>query len=206
MSPKKLDKNDYKVDVMPYWKDILKVSLSNPAGLKFIKNASGSETSIEFKNDRDNEILQFAEDVGYVTEIKRTILLLSSDKSDALHAVKYFTQIMFSLLNKWKYLKSEEVVDQVHGVEYVHWHLTDKGIEIALKLQEHEDNNLRHLTTVSYSKKAFWVSVGAILVASASMLFSYERLNLYETEVSKVKVDQAAIIKKLDVKKLPEKS
>lgn len=215
MSTNTIYKNQYQVDVMPYWRDILINLLNNPAGLKFIKKENNSITSIEFKKNRDDEILQFATDVGYITEINRGFKFLdsfeglSTDSTDVLSSVKYFTQIMFSLLHDWEYLNSNEEVDQLHKVEFVHWQLTMKGIDIALKLQEHKDNDKRHnaqlivsQTLKTNSTISLFISSGAALVSVVALAFAYqifqvnnERLNIAKTNLIKHE-EQEVILKK----------
>jgi hypothetical protein len=80
--------------------------------------------------------------------------------------------------------------------------LTPKGIDVALKLQEHEDNERRHGVTTNNSNKAFWVSVaaitvsvGALIAASLSAYLNFERLELYEVQIENMTSNQADILK-----------
>jgi hypothetical protein len=77
------------------------------------------------------------------------------------------------------------------GATYV---LSKTGIEVALKLQEHADNDRRHKVTVSFSKKAFWISIVALGAAVFSAWLNYKRLDLYEEDLQKVHTTQTAIL------------
>lgn len=64
--------------------------------------------------------------------------------------------------------------------------LNEKGVEVALRLQEHLDNERRHSNTSSLTKRAFYVSSAALIIAGLSAWFNYQRLDLYEAELKKV--------------------
>lgn len=83
--------------------------------------------------------------------------------------------------------------------------LTQEGVSTALKLLEHSDNDRRHSVTVSYSKKAFWISIGALSAAIISACFNFQRLDLYEKQVTKMVVNQTAILKEVKEPKLTQK-
>ena len=129
----------------------------------------------------------------------------SANKEDISYEVQlqWFTCLAMKALEEMKFVKSGEWTEGRYnsGFRYhnalTSYSLTPEGIDCALKLQEHNDNDKRHHATVSYSKKAFWVSVSALFIAVISMSFNYKRLDLYEEQVNKIEANQTALIKKL---------
>ena len=84
------------------------------------------------------------------------------------------------------------------------YHLTEKGVDAALKLQEHDDSERRHKATLFYSKMAFSVSLVALGAVILSVCINYNRLYLYKDEIGKVTSNQAAILKKIKQPKIPK--
>ncbi|MDK1289772.1 hypothetical protein [Pseudoalteromonas umbrosa] len=79
--------------------------------------------------------------------------------------------------------------------------LTSKGLETVLKLQEHEDNKRRHEASLSQSRKAFVVSVLALITVIVSTIFSYYRLSFYENQVLSPSSEQVKLKSKLSAQK-----
>lgn len=76
--------------------------------------------------------------------------------------------------------------------------ISEKGLGVALKYREHSDNERRHNETAAYSKKAFVISICALLAAIISACLSWQRLYLYEKQVNKVEAKQAAIVSQIN--------
>ena len=71
--------------------------------------------------------------------------------------------------------------------------LTSKGLDVVIKLQEHEDNEKRYTASLTLSKRAFIVSLVAVFAATISTVFNYYRLDLYEKQITKSEQNKVAI-------------
>tara|TARA_R110002167_G_scaffold346819_1_gene557596 strand:+ start:517 stop:1143 length:627 start_codon:yes stop_codon:yes gene_type:complete len=119
--------------------------------------------------------------------------LVIDDEADFWDAVGALLAAMHRAIELKLVVTSPDVIFAKDKGLFERYSLTEKGLSVALKLQEHEDNERRHNTTASNSNRAFWISVVALVFAAGSMWMSYKRLNIYESEVQKVKANQTSI-------------
>jgi hypothetical protein len=161
-------------------------------------------------------IYKYIETSGYDVEIKKQLkshkdikTLSKKDKE-----ILYCELALEAACNSMIHLKKSGYVYQLEVEQTIYedqqpklitrrdFGLTEKGIDVALKLQEHIDNQKRHITTVSYSKKAFGVSVGALIAAIISAYFNFQRLDLYQKQVVEIAENQSTILEKVEVPKV----
>jgi len=176
-----------------YWKQVL-VNMLNGIGAIYVTE----EGSLLDNNKDSKNCLSFTKNIGlfkflsykfkktnnyntYSNEAKKTVL--SSYVEFSLTAI--LERMVIS-----KYLTKSNYKSEVSGQFYS---LTDKGVEIALKLQEHSDNDRRHSTTTRLSYIAVGVSTMVLVAACFSGYQNHKRLNLYETQVNKLKCTQTKL-------------
>jgi hypothetical protein len=219
----------YDVDLKPYWKNILIFFLDVPGGFKFYDKLSFNNKSIDAQNIAisERELHQFADKAGYLSVIKKVLEnfdelpSLSTDKGDLIFRVKYHTSEMFDLLAKWGYLESQE--ESIGDTKYKHWFFTSKGIDTALKLEEHQDNKNRFNeqiiiseTLKSNSTKSVIISSLAAIISCAALMLTYsifsvnnERLNIakenqtentYQKVILQKAVDDISTLKAIELK------
>jgi hypothetical protein len=188
-----------------YWEKALRHFHNNHFQLVF--PVKGNVNSDYLYNDQSNNdlFLEFSKDIKMLENM--TIHFNKLDKrGDPLPKELILVEIKHSILSllqqleSWGYLENI-IFEEPFGLGPCStFKITDKGIEVALRLQEHTDNERRYATTALFSQRAFWVSVGALSAAIISAFLSYQRLDLYEKEVNKIESQQAAIVS--DIKEI----
>ncbi|MGO3423706.1 MAG: hypothetical protein ACTIMZ_14855 [Pseudoalteromonas distincta] len=157
-----------KVDSVKYWQKILKGFLNQPHGIALFIEPNEND----IKEPYNRRLIKFAEDVGYLSDIEEKITQ-SGDKVDTknrLILIRMFSDIAFTMLKKRGYLESTRLKNEDNS-EYEQWSINAKGTDIALKLQEHEDNEIRHNASLKLNKVAVSVSVVALIVTALSIIF-----------------------------------
>lgn len=195
-------RSDFVINPSIYWKKALLRFHRTPDEVRF--PAINDDGTIKSKSTVSDYkyIAHFAKSIGLDKDVLRVVnnvnsLSARSDSDEEL--IQTLTESglhqVFSQLKKWGYFTYKpNLVSTFDEREYCTWHITEKGIDVGLKLQEHEDNDRRHTTTVTYSKKAFFVSLIALSLALFSASLNYKRLDLYEEELQKVQSTQTAIL------------
>jgi len=204
----KFDDYDLQKRIDSNWKVILIYMFKNTATVSIPKESPCLDFEKEYIQ-LVNKLFFIMSDTKLFNEsgeyIKRTLLNSSPSKEEASNiaykSIVIISKQVFKKLNLYGYVTVSDNIIHQTTVQYNEYKITEKGIDVALRLQEHEDNERRHNTTVSYSKKAFWISSIALIIASISMLFNYKRLDLYEKQVNKIESAQTDMIKKLNLEK-----
>ena len=116
----------------------------------------------------------------------------------------YYENVVVRVRETLKVAKSLELVEIKEyetsnfdgcGFTMMYCQLTAKGLETALKLQEHNDNERRFNTMQNHSKNSFYLSFFALAVAIVAVIFNYQRLDLYEKEIIRLGHKENAMIK-----------
>lgn len=120
---------------------------------------------------------------------------LISDISD-------FTLVVGKVIEIIARAKSLELVDieehhhpSAENIMLRRYFLTAKGVDVALKLQEHIDNERRFGSMQFNTKRTFYISLTALAVAMVAAWFNYQRLDLYEQHLNQLENKGSAIIK-----------
>jgi hypothetical protein len=178
-----------KIDVIPYWKEILKEFLNNPAGIRMISHEKIGGSALEIINTSNDNLLKFSVSVGYLSQIESTIEWYQKktnsiiDDAQVLITIRIFLTTAFEVIKKWGYIQDENIRDSITHVEYTHWCLTEKGIDVALKLQENADNERRFLYQSEVSKtlkrNSNWsigISVTALFLTFSAVTLAFIKL------------------------------
>jgi len=203
----------YEVDVLiaeGYWKRAI-VYLLNVGSFMFIGY------------NEEDELFELFEFIDFTGDKK------PDDGMDLLEFVRYFQN------NEVKYMPGDELKIYLAAREMkVHIErlgllnglskddemelvsLNAKGLEIALKLQEHDDNERRFNdqrtisnTLKTNSTRSFWVSILALVMAFISVYFSYNRMEHSERRLELLEnktAHQSAVIEQPVIKKTVVKS
>lgn len=101
----------------------------------------------------------------------------------------YTIERSFERLNELGLIEINDTQDDKNIKYYAH-KITEKGLDVSIRLQEHIDNDRRFLaqkeisdTLKRNSTVSLYISVTAILVALTTLFFSYQRLKLMEDRV-----------------------
>jgi hypothetical protein len=110
-------------------------------------------------------------------------------ESIALKSVENISRQIFAKLDLFGYVTSVDKTIFGTTVGYTEYKITEKGIDIALRLQEHNDSEKRHITITKISRFSLVFSLVAVILAGVSAYLSYERLENYKVaNPPKVKV------------------
>jgi hypothetical protein len=103
------------------------------------------------------------------------------------------------ILDKWEVLKRYKYIEEMTKAKSnkIAFYITDKGIEVGLKIQEHNDNERRHKTTTKISDRAFGISSFALIIAFISAGMNGYRLELLQNKNIEFIDTQERIIKEL---------
>lgn len=192
-----------------FWKEVL-IVLLNENNSVFLPLGKIVNLENDIDNKKYNELVELISKTSYKKTFDDVVKFYQKDADidvlDSTAATVINDSLMaFKKLEHSGYVKGDSDLTLGATSFTTKYTLTDNGVDIALKLQEHTDNDRRHSVTVSYSKKAFWISIGALTAAIISACFNYQRLNLYEKQVNQMMVNQAAIFKKVKEAKAVKK-
>ena len=151
----------------------------------------GTDHPIEWKKD---EIMLFSKSVGIDVSVLET--LKKSDKFKRLDeksqkkeqykaTVTSLNQILVQLKHKGfiTVIDTSEAILLSGGSLFS---LSDEGVSVAIKIQEHFDNDRRHNDSMRNSKWALIISILALTFAAVSTSLNYKRLDLYEKQIIKI--------------------
>jgi hypothetical protein len=96
---------------------------------------------------------------------------------------------LFEHLHELGYVEITEISNELKTSMYtMGGKISPKGIEVALKIQEHVDNKKRHCAIQTRSTWSLCLSLIALLSAIFAAYFSYERLALSKKNIEKTAV------------------
>ncbi|MBD1582814.1 hypothetical protein [Pseudoalteromonas sp. S16_S37] len=159
------------VDSIKYWQRILKEFLNHPHGIFLFIDTRKEEA----ESPSNKRLVKFVKDVGYLAEIDNLIAqydettACKTDNENRLALVRIYSEIAFNMLKELEYLESKPGKSE-RGFDYVKWSISAKGVDVALKLQEHEDNKKRHKASLRLHKVAICVSVAAVIVTALATI------------------------------------
>ncbi|MGO2333011.1 hypothetical protein ACT3S9_18540 [Pseudoalteromonas sp. AOP31-A2-14] len=189
------------------WRGIVKEFINQPRGINLFPDGEGEDID-------KHRLVEFTQKVGYLKQVDEFIEVESRrtdntlDEKNRLIVISYFTECAFDVLKKFGYLESETI--KGNSNEYARWTITGKGVDVALKLLEHEDNNNKYIASFKLNLAAFLISISALVFTATTTFFNYQRLDLYEKQVlkfeqSQVKTDHAPKQKNTKIVKTLEK-
>lgn len=164
-----------------YWKETILHFHQKHFQLSYPIDTTCSENYNDNSNQENLDFLTFSKGVGLSEPIEIFLRDLGKSKQPLDHEQRLIMtkHAIYSLLidmEKWEFLEKVTVKNTFGLGDFSTFKITSKGIDIALKLQEHKDNERRYDVTVSYTKKAFKVSIGAFLIALGSLYINYLRI------------------------------
>lgn len=153
---------------------------------KFIDSAHGSQTQEMVKDQLGDVAFDSLEDNELLDYQKNHMLFVLQD-----------------VVNRGYAKRESEKTSPLTGsvIEGARYSITKEGIEIAIKLMEHTDNERRHNTTVSNSRWAILISFVALVFAGITAYTGLKRLDLYEQQVLDMQKNQHAILKEVTTSK-----
>ena len=162
------------------WQEIVKEFINQPHGITLFPDGEG-------ENIDNHRLVEFTRKVGYFEQVNEFIEIESKrtgntlDENNRLMVLSYFTELAFKILEKFGYLEAKTI--KANNKEYSRWTITGKGIDVALKLIEHEGNNNKHRVFFKLNLVAMIISTSVLVLTIISTFFNYQRLALYEKQV-----------------------
>jgi hypothetical protein len=163
------------------WKKALQYIEKN----MFVRVFNYNSRKLKLQEHR-KKIVDFAQSFTDLDSFKKSCL----SKDNILDEQRYFYE-----LNVLANMIKDDLVkyDFVEALDYqdeIFLQLTPKGIDAVLKIQEHDDNERRFqqqseisTTLKSNSTKSLWIAWGALIMSTALVYLSYERLNKLEDKI-----------------------
>jgi hypothetical protein len=140
----------------------------------------------------DESMIQAGEDLKGIFKVKEFLNSFLVIKPEVINRMSHYdlnriANVMVNLLADFGYVKVSK------GAQLILVDITSNGVEIALKLQEHDDNNKRF-------NQQKWISIGALIVSSIALFGlaantwnSIERLN-YIVKSSETNAKRLALV------------
>ena len=181
-----VNREDYTINYTIYWKKILILLQKHPIELRFpALDEAGIETTSISDNDKQ-KLVDIAKKIGMLEEIEKKVqkhnLSTMTDSEVPLYKAgiaKVALRQLFSYLEKLQYVQSVKGKRYVGSAYFNTWELTADGIDVALRLQEHEASQDRHRQSQWISKTALILSVIAALFTATSLCINYLRYEAY---------------------------
>ena len=155
--------------VLKYWQEALLEIHNHQVELAFPKHDQ-QKSGIDFNKNtatHNKNFIAFGRKTGLVEGVKLWMNrhnIKITDKSE-LQFIKLATTILIGKMNEWGYIK--ELDDRFDAeVVYDTYVITEKGIDIALKLQQHEDNK-------SHNGEIRKLQRIVITIALVSLIFTF---------------------------------
>jgi hypothetical protein len=185
-------------DKLNKWKDFLIVLLEGGNSITLLIGSKYDETPFFLKEN----IMRKAREVISKEKIKKKDLMevlggfINEDLEDIY--IRFVRRNLFLLERLGFVNTSENVLEIESGLhKTIKYELNEKGIEAALKIQEHNDNERRHKISTNIGIGAFVVSIFLLAGAIFSGVMNYKRLELLESKNIEFIDTQERIIKEL---------
>jgi hypothetical protein len=157
-------------------KALLHSLMDTDFGIKVFKSAE-----LKFDENTINDVIHSKDEV-----IQNNVLHVVQFVRSVFTRLKhngYCQSINYEVTNIDKYLNPEKVKTEKIILNQI-YRLTSKGIDVALKLQEHNDNERRFNEQInissalkSNSNRSVWISSGALLLTVVALVFAFIRLD-----------------------------
>ncbi len=190
----RIDEYEVQKEIDSNWQGVLKYMFKNAPAVSMPHEGFYGEKETEYVKMLSHFFFIMS-DIGLLKEYEKDIERKISkgvyqengvNDDDALKSINHISSQIFEKLVLYGYVVSDDKTVFETTVNYTEYKITEKGIDVALRLQEHDDSEKRHVTVTKISKFSLVFSVIAVALAGFSAYVSNERLKNDKAEITNV--------------------
>ena len=177
--------SDHFSDPHVYWKKVMLSLYQEPCELVFpARNSDGTKKeNMDFSHIK--ELAKFSESIGLsdeisqsVNDINKVVLASNGNVKGLITAfIVFYLESIFEKLEQWGYVEFKlNISAKDESFEYCTWNITAKGIEIALKLQDREDDEDRQELKQLFNKQILFIAIFVLIMLAISIGLDYKTL------------------------------